>query len=408
MNERLSEVRLRTLEFANGAKQDPIFSTQEIKRRQDGLRDVMSQANVDWLVLTSIHNIAYYTGFIYTAFGRPYGLVVGPQRMHTISANIDGGQPYRRSWCDNLVYTDWHRDSFEATVASLAPRGASIGVEADHLTLQMRDRLSHALGVDSSFVDVAPLLMRQRMIKSDEEIALIKSGARIADVGGFACRDAIAEGVCEYEVAQAGVDAMNRAIADTYPTVELRDTWVWFQSGLNTDGAHNPLTSRKLVRGDILSLNTFPMIAGYYTALERTMFLEAVDDASKQAWLVNLEAYHTGLAWIRPGVRCAEICEKVNAVYRRHGLLERRTFGYGHSFGVLSHYYGREAGLELREDVDTILEPNMVISMEPMITLPEGVPGAGGYREHDILVITQTGAENITGFPVGPEHNIIG
>ena len=62
-----------------------------------------------------------------------------------------------------------------------------------------------------------------------------------------------------------------------------------------------------------------------------------------------------------------------------------RTFGYGHSFGVLSHFYGREAGLELREDIDTVLEENMVISMEPMIMIPEGNPGAGGYREHDIL-----------------------
>ena len=57
-----------------------------------------------------------------------------------------------------------------------------------------------------------------------------------------------------------------------------------------------------------------------------------------------------------------------------------RSFGYGHSFGVLSHYYGREAGLELREDIDTVVRPGMVISMEPMITVPEGSPGAGGYR----------------------------
>ena len=61
-------------------------------------------------------------------------------------------------------------------------------------------------------------------------------------------------------------------------------------------------------------------------------------------------------------------------------LMFFRSFGYGHSFGVLSHYYGREAGLELREDIDTVVRPGMVISMEPMITVPEGSPGAGGYR----------------------------
>ena len=88
-------------------------------------------------------------------------------------------------------------------------------------------------------------------------------------------------------------------------------------------------------------------------------------------------------------------------------VFQSRTFGYGHSFGVLSHYYGREAGLELREDIETVLEPGMVVSIEPMIMLPEGHPGAGGYREHDILVVTEEGAENITHFPYGPEHNII-
>jgi creatinase len=94
-------------------------------------------------------------------------------------------------------------------------------------------------------------------------------------------------------------------------------------------------------------------------------------------------------------------------MYREWDLLKYRSFGYGHSFGVLSHYYGREAGVELREDIETVLEPNMVVSMEPMIMLPEGLPGAGGYREHDILVVTEDGARNITGFPYGPEKNVI-
>lgn len=55
--------------------------------------------------------------------------------------------------------------------------------------------------------------------------------------------------------------------------------------------------------------------------------------------------------------RCCDIAASLNEIYREHGLLQYRTFGYGHSFGVLSHYYGREAGLELREDIETVLAP---------------------------------------------------
>ena len=246
------------------------------------------------------------------------------------------------------------------------------------------------------------------MYKSPAEIELIRAGAAVADVGGYAIRDAIREGVREIDVAMAGRDAMELEIASRFPDAEYRDTWVWFQSGLNTDGAHNPVTGRVLQRGDILSLNTFPMISGYYTALERNLFLGEVDAASLKIWEANVAAHEYGMSLLKPGVSCASITGQINAFLAERDLLQYRTFGYGHSFGVLSHFYGREAGLELREDIDTVLEPGMVISMEPMLTIPEGLPGAGGYREHDILVITEDGNENITGFPYGPESNVVG
>ena len=226
---------------------------------------------------------------------------------------------------------------------------------------------------------------------------------RVGEVYDMQC-----EGVREIDVAMAGRDAMEAEIAKRYPDAEYRDTWVWFQSGINTDGAHNPVTSRKLERGDILSLNTFPMISGYYTALERTLFMAEVDPASLKIWEANVAAHEYGMSLLRPGVSCADVTHKINAFLAERDLLQYRTFGYGHSFGVLSHYYGREAGLELREDIDTVLEPGMVISMEPMLTIPEGQPGAGGYREHDILIITENGNENITGYPYGPDFNVVG
>ncbi len=246
------------------------------------------------------------------------------------------------------------------------------------------------------------------MVKSPEEIALIREGARIADIGGHAIRAAIRPGASEVEIAQAGRDAMELEIARAFPDSEIRDSWVWFQSGPNTDGAHNPLTARRVAKGDLLSLNCFPMISGYYAALERNLFLGEPDAASLKVWEANVGAHELGLSLIRPGMRCSEICAEINAYLAERDLLQHRTFGYGHSFGILSHYYGREAGLELREDIDTVLEPGMVVSMEPMVTIPEGRPGAGGYREHDILVVTADGADNITGFPYGPAHNILG
>ena len=120
-----------------------------------------------------------------------------------------------------------------------------------------------------------------------------------------------------------------------------------------------------------------------------------------------LTTHELGLSLIKPGISCSQICEELNRFLIDLDLVQYRTFGYGHSFGILSHYYGREAGLELREDIDTILEAGMIVSMEPMLTIPENMAGSGGYREHDIVVITPDGGENITGFPYGPSSNII-
>ncbi len=398
--------RTNFFQFTNGPKVTLPFTDNEYENRLKGLRKIIGENNLDVVILTSLQNIAYYSGFLYCSFGRPYACVVTAERNIVVSANIDAGQPGRRCYGENIIYTDWERDNYFKAIISLVKKVKRIGIEKDHLTMERYQNLKDSLD-DPETVDIAPFTMQQRMIKSEEEINLIKSGAKIADIGGEALVKEIKVGATEIDIAMAGRDAMEKAIAKFHPNSELRDTWVWFQSGINTDGAHNPVTTRKLKHGDILSLNTFPMISGYYTALERTLFVGEVDDASMKAWEANIKVHRRGLEIVKPGVKCSEVTVELNNLFSELGYLHRRTFGYGHSFGLLSPYYGREGKLEFREDIETVLKPNMVVSMEPMIFIPEGEPGAGGYREHDILVLNKNGAENITKFPLGPEHNII-
>ena len=394
------------IHIENGNPVKRTFTDAEYSDRLNCLRLLMSEQNISSVLFTSYHNINYYSGFHYCYFGRLYGLAVTHETSTSISANIDGGQPWRRTFGHNIVYTDWQRDNYFRAVQNVIPDGGRVGLEFDDISVQNLEKLKAALP-GTEFVDISVATMKMRTVKSAEEIAVIKDGARIADLGGEVCKAAITEGVSELEVSRASTEAMVKEIARSYPGSELMDTWTWFQSGINTDGAHNPVTTRTIEKGDILSLNCFPMISGYYTALERTLFLDHATDRHLELWEVNCKVHRRGLELVRPGVRCCDIAHELNDIYREHDLLQYRTFGYGHSFGVLSHYYGREAGLEIREDIETVLEPNMVISMEPMIMLPEEHAGAGGYREHDILVLTKDGAENITKFPFGPEHNIV-
>jgi len=394
------------LTWHNGDKTYSPFSDDEMVRRQRAMRVHMAEADVDATIFTSYHNICYFSGFMYCAFGRRFAFVLTAKEAVTVTPAIDGGQPWRRSFADNVTYTDWRRENYFRALRQRIGTVKRLGIEFDHVNLDLRKLLEETFP-EAEFVDLATAAMGLRAIKSNEEHDLIREGARICRIGGEACIKAVTAGVGEHEVALASTNAMVREIAAAFPFVELMDTWTWFQSGINTDGAHNPVTNRKIESGDILSLNCFPMIFGYYTALERTLFCDYAREVQLNLWEKNCAVHKRGMELIQPGARCCEIAAELNEMYREWDLLKYRSFGYGHSFGVLSHYYGREASVELREDVETVLEPDMVVSMEPMIMVPKREPGAGGYREHDILIITDNGAENITQFPFGPDEMII-
>ena len=163
-------------ELNNGEKVKLPFSDKEYKNRVSKLRDVMSNNNMDMAILTSMHNIAYYTGFIYCSFGRPYGCVVTKDKIVTISANIDASQPWRRSHCNNVIYTDWKRDNFLRAIVSIIGRDdpqKTIGIENDHVTLDIKEKLNSIFSI-AIFKDISKHLMKQRMIKSDEEISIIR------------------------------------------------------------------------------------------------------------------------------------------------------------------------------------------------------------------------------------------
>ena len=159
-------------ELKNGSKVKLPFTDREYKNRISKIREVMSNKNLDMIMLTSMHNIAYYTGFIYCSFGRPYGCVITNKKVVTVSANIDAGQPWRRSTYDNIIYTDWERDNFLKSIVSIIGRDEppkNIGIEHDHITLEVENKLKSIFNF-SNFSDISKKLMKLRMIKSKEEI----------------------------------------------------------------------------------------------------------------------------------------------------------------------------------------------------------------------------------------------
>ncbi|MDG3579422.1 aminopeptidase P family N-terminal domain-containing protein [Rhizobium sp. YJ-22] len=169
---------LRLQEMHNGEKVQPTFSAGEMERRQNAMRRILEELKLDAAILTSYHNICYFSDFLYCSFGRRYAFVITPEKATSVSAGIDAGQPWRRTFGDNITYTDWQRDNFFHALQQLLPKASRIGIEFDQVNLDLRRLLEEAFP-NVEFVDIGSPTMWLRTIKSAEEIVLIKEGAAI-------------------------------------------------------------------------------------------------------------------------------------------------------------------------------------------------------------------------------------
>ena len=397
---------LHVMEWHNGDKILQPFSDQEMARRQDDVRRWMDAHDVDAALFTSTHGIAYFSGWFCSNLVRKCGMVVSPTAATTISPAVAGGQPWRQGFHANISYTDWRRDNFFHALRQLTPRVGRLAIELDHVTAKFLRQLEAALpGVD--FVDIGQASMCMRAINSTEEHAVLRASARIAAQSATAALGLIAPGIAEFEVGIAAAAAMHRAIAATFPKTGMMGCDVRFQSGIHTDGAHNPVTDKRIEAGEVLSLTCVPMLFGYSSPFQRTLFCENADKASLCIWQKNLTVHRRALNLIRPGALCSDIARELSDLDRQCDLLKYRSGGYGQTIGLQSNSLGCDPEVAIREDCFAELRPGMVISVDPMLMVPEGTPGAGGYRETDVMIVTEAGADRITDFPLGPDHNII-
>jgi creatinase len=382
------------------------FSHSEMQNRLNCLTEVMEDADVEAIIATSFHNVLYYSDFWMTPFGRGhYAVMMKAGEGALIAPRIEFDRPANCSWFDDVrIYWDTKsplEGSVRLIAEAMADRGITsgrIGVEYEYLTVGFHRSLQEALP-NCEFVDITLPVMEAQIIKSEEEVALMRGGAQVAVVGAEAFMSAIAVGVTEVEVARVAVAAMEDEMRIRFPDLEVQeDTFSWCQSGVDrTYVAHAPNTWRPIERNQLLSLNVFPMIAGYYHLLERSVFFGEVPDTVRKPLEVQIAAHHAGIKMLRPGVRFNQIDDVINPILESSGYLSDRTFGSGHSFGIMSRWYGRDEIGEMRPYNNRELQPNMVVSMEPMIS----VESIGGFRHADMFLITADGSELLTTFDNG-------
>lgn len=383
-----------------------LFTGQEMKRRLDNVQGMMEEQGLDAIVLCSVHNTLYYSGFWMVPWGRYQGMVIPREgEPAVIAPRIEFDRPHRMSIYDDVrIYWDT-QSSVDGIVRIIADvlsdrgvHGGTIGFEETFASYEFHSKLQSGL-TSFTLQPVAYGLMEQQKIKSPEELDVMRHGGQICDIGAQACVDALKVGSTEVELQRTMIQAMETEICARFPDEECDGTFAWFQSGpVNTTVAHALNTMRQVQEGDVLSLNAFPMIVGYYHLLERSLVMGPMSDEVRKYFEIEVEVHHSGISALKPGIRLGDIDEEfINPIYRKHGLLDARTFGTGHSFGIMHYWFGRDEIGEIRPYNDTILEPGMVLSIEPMIS----IEGVGGFKHADMFIVNEDGIEQLTNFDNG-------
>lgn len=387
-----------------------IWSVEEMSRRMRNLHQIMDEKGLDAVILTSIHNVLYYTGFYCPPVGRLHSAVI-PRRGEPaliVSTIEDLRANFNCYYEDVRHFSDWDMNPednnmrlYKAVFSDNGIHSGRLGIETDTVSIEFDAKLRKAFP-KYEFTDVAYATMMSRTVKSDEEIALIRHGVQLCEVGGWAAIAALQDGRTEVEVANACNVAIAQGLRERFPDIEYDDlnNKCLFQTGPYRSRVGHTMNAHRVVqRGEMLSNNPYCIIGGYYHVLERSMYWGHIPNEAMRYFKTNVRAHHVGLKTLRPGMKCSEVDQYVNAVYEEDGIDWRnlRSFGTGHSLGIMTYWFGRESGPELRQYNNNVLKKNMVVTMEPMIN----IDGLGGFRHHDICLITDDGIENLNTFPNG-------
>lgn len=261
---------------------------------------------------------------------------------------------------------------------------SSLAFEADYVTFSQYKRLESYLG-DISLQPGDKWIESMRMIKDEEEIQLIRQAAQIADEAFEEILKEIRPGITEREIAFR-LEVLMRERGATSSSFDMI-----VASGLRSALPHGTASDKALEKGDLLTLDFGAIYKGYVSDLTRTVVLGQPNEKQKEIYNIVLEACNRTIEALKPGLTGKDVDDIARDYIKSHG--------YGDYFG---HSTGHGIGLEVHEDPhlssrrgDCILQPGMVVTIEPGIYLPD----LGGVRIEDDVLITESGYEVLTHSP---------
>ncbi|WP_375173035.1 M24 family metallopeptidase [Pseudooceanicola sp.] len=382
----------------------PLFPTDEFRARVARAQSAMHTAGLDALLLTTAPEIFYFTGFL-TRFWesptRPWFLVLPAHGDPVAVIPSIGAHLMARGWITDIRtwrspdYADDGVSLLAGVLRDLVPSGGRIGLPSGgetHLRMPLSDwqTLQDQLP-DRVFGPDAGIMRRLRMVKSEAEIALIRRACEIA----YRAFDRVPE------IAAEGTPLSTVFRRFQILCLEEGADWVPYLAGGAAPGGYgdviSPADDRPLAAGDVMMLDTGLVRDGYFCDFDRNWSIGPPSPEVAEAHARLIEATWAGFNCARVGATAAEVFHAMDRIVS------------GGTGGGDAGRLGHGLGMQLTEPPslipadDTVLEPGMVLTLEPGIDL-----GDGRIMVHEENIVLREGGAEWLSAPQGPEIRVIG
>jgi Xaa-Pro aminopeptidase len=363
--------------------------------RHARLRDAVRSADLDALVVTHLPNVSYLTNFFGTA-----GVVVATNDRLYLLLDFRYGSAAKELWdtpygcpdADIVPVERTYDETLAALVKKLQPR--RIGIEGNHVPVNRMSQLTREIGRETEMVPTDGVVERLRIIKDAHEVEMLRGGARLLSPVAVDVIGDVRPGITEQALA-AEIDWRIKSAGFERCSFETI-----VASGPNSARPHAHPGERALKDGDLVVLDFGGVYGGYCVDLTRTVAVGEPDVEMARVYQAVLDAQRAAIAAVRPGVRAGDIDAAARGTLGRHGLAEAFGHSTGHGLGIEIHETPRigprrEGTADSPAPQDDAIEPGMVFTIEPGAY----IPGWGGVRIEDDVLVTSDGVEVLTNVP---------
>lgn len=360
------------------------------------LRNFMNKNELDLCIVTDATNQYYISGFKALLYSRPIILVIEANKTNLIIPGLEENHAKSEATVDNLyVYYEHpemsghgisYLEHFDSIISKYSA-GTKIGVEFKAMPTGLSDYLRTN---EYELVNISDKIKEMRYTKDEQELdLLVKSGELVSYTLSKSLKNANA-GVSEIEFDAFGNKKLYEILAQKYPEATVSLLHMSPSGVERTNMPHVFSNTRKFKENDIIIHSRQVGLYDYHAECERTFFIGKPNDKQKDAFKAMYEAQQACLNFIKPGVKAKDVDKIGRDILQKAGFGKYAIHRIGHGIGL-----GMHEEPYLRFDSDLVLKEGMVFSVEPGIY----IPGLGGFRHSDTVILTKNGAKIITDYP---------